>query len=108
MDITLDIATNTRVFFLIKVTGPSARTIHYTVSAADRGPGRGLGLPGHRPQQQRRGARREGDAVCLPAAAAQAQELLLQAAVSPGLFLCNVARKFAYLLTWMNRKVTLG
>ena len=77
-------------------------------SAADRGAGRGLGLPGDGPQQQRGGARREGDAVCLPAAAAQAQELLLQAAVSPGLSLCNVARKFAYLLTWMNTKVTLG
>ena len=55
-------------------------------SAADRGAGRGLGLPGDGPQQQRGGARREGDAVCLPAAAAQAQELLLQAAVSRAWF----------------------
>ena len=54
-------------------------------SAADRGAGRGLGLPGDGPQQQRGGARREGDAVCLPAAAAPPQELLLQAAVSQGL-----------------------
>ena len=41
MDITLDIATNTRVFFLIEVTSPSASTVLYVLLSPLQTGGRG-------------------------------------------------------------------